>query len=148
MNNTKYKRPNILNSGHAGTKYKGVEFDPLGFPLFDKKYIKNEISLLDEYSPKQLLNMSRPDHLQASTKLYFEQLKVEAKNLNLDVNSYLKDVLKYEEKQINAIIKGNDKIPGFTWHHHQETGRMQLVDENVHAKVNHTGGNKIWGNGD
>ncbi|WP_416145791.1 HNH endonuclease [Paenibacillus polymyxa] len=30
----------------------------------------------------------------------------------------------------------------------QETGRMQLVDENVHGKVNHTDGNKIWGNGD
>ncbi|ALP39109.1 hypothetical protein ASL14_19995 [Paenibacillus sp. IHB B 3084] len=73
---------------------------------------------------------------------------MEAKAANLDLNTYLEDVLKYDKKQIRAIIKGDDKIPGFTWHPHQETGRMQLVDENVHGKVNHTGGNKIWGNGD
>lgn len=49
---------------------------------------------------------------------------------------------------MNSIIKGNDKIPGFTRYHPQETGRMQLVDENVHGAVNHTGGNKIWEKGD
>ncbi|MBE0339387.1 HNH endonuclease [Paenibacillus sp. 23TSA30-6] len=148
LNNPKYKRPNVLNSGNAGAIFKGVEFDPLGFPIFDKKYIKFEISLLESHTSKQLLNMSRPNHLQASTKLYCEKLKLEAKAANLDLNTYLEDVLKYDKKQIRAIIKGDDKIPGFTWHHHQETGRMQLVDENVHGKVNHTGGNKIWGNGD
>jgi hypothetical protein len=33
---------------------------------------------------------------------------------------------------------------GYTWHHHQEYGRMQLVDEPVHTKTGHTGGFSLW----
>ena len=29
---------------------------------------------------------------------------------------------------------------GYTWHHHQNAGRMQLIDRGVHAKTGHTGG--------
>ena len=29
---------------------------------------------------------------------------------------------------------------GYTWHHHQTKGRMQLVETEVHAKTGHTGG--------
>ncbi len=29
---------------------------------------------------------------------------------------------------------------GYTWHHHQTRGRMQLVETEVHAKTGHTGG--------
>nr|WP_083842100.1 HNH endonuclease [Fictibacillus macauensis] len=32
-----------------------------------------------------------------------------------------------------------------TWHHHQVPGKMQLVIENIHGKVNHLGGNQLWG---
>lgn len=31
-----------------------------------------------------------------------------------------------------------------TWHHHEEAGRMQLVESNVHAKTGHTGGFSLW----
>jgi hypothetical protein len=36
---------------------------------------------------------------------------------------------------------------GFTWHHHQEAGRMQLVPTEIHQKSGHTGGREIWGGG-
>jgi len=29
---------------------------------------------------------------------------------------------------------------GYTWHHHQDRGLMQLVDTEVHAKTGHNGG--------
>jgi hypothetical protein len=29
---------------------------------------------------------------------------------------------------------------GYTWHHHQDSGLMQLVDSRVHAQTGHTGG--------
>ena len=35
---------------------------------------------------------------------------------------------------------------GFTWHHHQTTGRMQLVNSKIHSKTGHTGGFSLWGN--
>jgi len=31
------------------------------------------------------------------------------------------------------------------WHHHEKTGRLQLVDKNLHDKTGHTGGKAIWG---
>lgn len=36
---------------------------------------------------------------------------------------------------------------GYTWHHHQDIGRMQLVPSDLHAKTGHTGGASIWGGG-
>lgn len=36
--------------------------------------------------------------------------------------------------------KENDLV----WHHHQDTGRMQLINKDVHDAVKHTGGYAIW----
>ena len=37
--------------------------------------------------------------------------------------------------------------PGYTWHHHQDVGRMQLVPYEIHKQTGHTGGASIWGGG-
>ncbi len=43
-------------------------------------------------------------------------------------------------------IAGYANTPeGHVWHHHQITGRMQLVNEKIHAQTGHTGGFSIWG---
>jgi len=36
------------------------------------------------------------------------------------------------------------RVPGYTWHHHQERGRMQLVPTDIHDETGHTGGMKMW----
>ncbi|HEZ0007199.1 TPA: HNH endonuclease, partial [Neisseria meningitidis] len=36
--------------------------------------------------------------------------------------------------------KGEAKIPSYTWHHHQDTGRMQLISERKHTQTGHIGG--------
>ncbi|WP_164525538.1 HNH endonuclease [Siminovitchia acidinfaciens] len=36
---------------------------------------------------------------------------------------------------------------GYDWHHHEEPGKMQLVDEETHSGTGHTGGRTIWGGG-
>lgn len=33
---------------------------------------------------------------------------------------------------------------GYTWHHHQYTGRMQLVETGAHSQTGHTGGFSLW----
>ncbi|MGY5237189.1 MULTISPECIES: HNH endonuclease [Neisseriaceae] len=43
-------------------------------------------------------------------------------------------------EQLRAIEKGKAKIPNYTWHHHQDTGKMQLVPEWEHSKTGHIGG--------
>jgi hypothetical protein len=35
--------------------------------------------------------------------------------------------------------------PGWTWHHHKDRGRLQLIDRKVHAAFPHVGGESIWG---
>ncbi|EEM80121.1 hypothetical protein bthur0011_59140 [Bacillus thuringiensis serovar huazhongensis BGSC 4BD1] len=51
---------------------------------------------------------------------------------------------KFTEEEIELFKLG--EVPeNYTWHHHQEAGRMQLVDYETHRKTDHTGGYKIWG---
>lgn len=52
----------------------------------------------------------------------------------------------FNDEQI-ADIKMGRNPEGYTWHHHEDKGRMQLVDTEVHAKTGHTGGKKVWGGG-
>ena len=35
--------------------------------------------------------------------------------------------------------KGTSEIPDYTWHHYQDTGRMQLINEDLHHDTGHIG---------
>jgi len=49
-----------------------------------------------------------------------------------------------DEKLANQAA-GYIKTPkGYTWHHHQEIGRMQLVKSKIHRKTGHTGGFSLF----
>jgi hypothetical protein len=159
LNSSSHKKaPSIMNSQYANGKHPdGLEFDPLGFPVFKSNDIKTELNLLSNYNKNQLKNMSRTQHLKAATREYCNILKDSAKKqASLDGvaynDEYLKSFMKkqgFDDEQVNAILKGKDKIPGWTWHHHPETGKMQLVDQNVHnpelGNPGHSGGDSIWG---
>lgn len=42
-------------------------------------------------------------------------------------------------------IAGYQTTPkNYTWHHHQNKGRMQLVKKKIHLLTGHTGGFSIW----
>lgn len=53
---------------------------------------------------------------------------------------------KFTKKQLKQIKQGITP-EGFTWHHNEDTLRMQLVDSEIHRKTSHIGGKKIWGGG-
>ncbi len=42
------------------------------------------------------------------------------------------------------ILAGKDRLTDFTWHHHQELGRMELIPDWIHEKARHTGGDTLW----
>lgn len=72
---------------------------------------------------------------------YVAQMRMATKQLYRDLGD--KGLEKhFNKEQINAIRSGKSKIPGFTWHH-QDTGRMQLVNEDVHNETGHIGGTGI-----
>lgn len=43
----------------------------------------------------------------------------------------------------------NDGIApeGYVWHHSEEMGTLELVDEGIHSATGHTGGRELWGDG-
>jgi hypothetical protein len=51
---------------------------------------------------------------------------------------------KFTPEQLEQIRNG-ETPDGYTWHHHQQPGKMQLVDSETHGKSAHTGGYAIWG---
>ena len=59
-------------------------------------------------------------------------------------NESLKSI--FDEKQI-AQIMGGKKPSGYVWHHSQEPGVLQLVDEYIHKITGHTRGRSLWGGG-
>lgn len=97
------------------------------FPEFDSTY--------DAQLPKNLE--------QASDK---EQFKECNKQLKEAVENDPELAKQFDEEQLEQIENG-DTPDGYTWHHNEEHGKMQLVDSETHAKTGHTGGKVIWGGG-
>ncbi|MCW9131806.1 WXG100 family type VII secretion target [Bacillus paramycoides] len=111
----------------AGDKHPitGIPYDADGFPLFESK---GEVILKEADFKKSRTTQSRK-----CSKALYEQIM---KNPEL--------ALKFTEEEIQLFKIG--KTPEhYTWHHHQDTGRMQLVDYQTHHDTGHTGGYKIWG---
>ena len=48
-------------------------------------------------------------------------------------------------EQLEAIEKGWPRIPGLTWHHHEDGLTLQLVDRDTHARTGHSGGREASG---
>lgn len=129
--NTKTKN-NILNKPLAGGTHvkKGVDFDILGFPIFKGDDVKFTMRL------DKNLHIS-PDEPQ------FKECTRKLKEA-IDSGKIPKEL--FSPDQLAQINAGKARIKGLTWHHHQVPGKMQLVISKVH-KVNHLGGNKLWGDG-
>ena len=118
---------------------------------------KVEATLQDESFRAEILEATYPDfsencrletHLpddqyKANDYQHFkycnEQLSQAYENGSLNIEQFT-------DRQLEQIRNG-DKPEGYTWHHHEEPGRMQLVDSEIHAKTPHTGGRSLWGGG-
>lgn len=114
--------PAMVNKVHKTT---GVKFDKKGFPIFKSHFT---------------VKLERKYH-KASREVHFYQAGRILYNKAMKNKSFAKKFTKYELK---VFSKG--EVPQrFTWHHHQDKGVLQLVDYNIHFKVNHVGGFSIWG---
>lgn len=125
----------LENSEHPETKVpflkkeieKNGEKDTGIFPDFD------EITTIE--LPENLYESKDSEQF----KYCNEKLKEQIEN-----DPTLKD--KFTEQQIEQINAGRTP-KGYTWHHSEDKGRMELVDTEIHAKTGHTGGRNIWGGG-
>lgn len=99
------------------------------FPVFDVEYeveIDEDMYLQSDYTHFTYANYELYEAIQADPEL--------AEDLGLS------------QADIEALSKG-DNPAGYTWHHNEEPGVLQLVDREIHASVGHTGGRELWGGG-
>ena len=130
--NTRY-----LKSVHPDT---GVEFDRAFLKYSDGQKIVGVFpefdSAADVQLPKDLYKASFPQQ----EKYCLEQLQKQVKN---PFSSTKKN---FSNAELEQIL--NNKLPsGYSWHHNQKEGFMQLVETSIHEATRHTGGMSLWGVG-
>lgn len=114
--------PGMAGKAHPVTK---VKFDSKGFPKFKVYYT---VKLRSEY-----FRESRERHFYMANKILYEDICQHARLKNMFSKKQIKEISCYKTPS------------GYTWHHHQDAGVLQLVDEEIHAKTYHYGGYSIWG---
>ena len=137
-----YKYIKTVNSGLLGQKHPetGVEF-----VLRKLKYSNGELSqgvfpVFKSYSDVKLPKDLYKETFPKQQVKCLEELQKQVKN---PLNPIRKN---FTEDQIKDIKDGI--LPeGFTWHHNEVEGLMQLVETSVHNATNHTGGMSLWGIG-
>jgi len=109
-----------------------IHFDRDGFPEFETKFE----TLLDK---SHIGSVARLAHYRAANRKLHQAIKEDPE---------LARTLKLSPKSIERLLTSNDPPVGHSWHHHQDVGRMQLVEDGAHQlAIPHTGGMAIWGGG-
>lgn len=135
-----------------GIKFKGV------FPDFSER------SLYTTTLPNSMFENSNQEvfeYCRNQTKIAFEQDKAkfiaylkkynkkmiaEGRNISNGKILNAEEILAKQIKDItNPPASAKGRIYGFTWHHNQQLGKMELVEVGIHDLNRHIGGNKIWG---
>ncbi|GGS05643.1 eCIS core domain-containing protein [Deinococcus sedimenti] len=106
-----------------------VVYDGRGFPIFDA------YSAADLHIPVAIASQKGKDkqHYEAATR-----------ELKAMIHSGKVDRSRFTAAQLQDIEKERQKITDYTWHHHQDFARMQLVKTFEHSKTGHLGGSKMW----
>lgn len=114
--------PGMAGKTHAVTK---VKFDSKGFPEFNSYYIV--------HLRKKHYRKTREQHFYMANKILFK-----------DICYSVRLRSKFSKQEIDAFSQG-ETPQGYTWHHHQNKGILELVKYDVHSKTPHIGGYSIWG---
>jgi len=105
----------------------GVYFDARSLAVFEKHVI------YETRLPLEITLKDSSSHMREATR-----------HLRASIEKGEINPAQFNEDQIGAIMRGDRAIPECTWHHHQETGRMQLINRNIHIETGHLGGDTLW----
>lgn len=84
-----------------------------------------------------------PDEYKSTDPVQFNRANKQLKEAVVNDSDLAK---KFTNQQLEMIEYGRTPR-GYTWHHSEKLGTLQLVDTKVHDETRHTGGRKIWGGG-
>ena len=109
-----------------GGKEIKVTYDQNSNPIFNSKY--------DTDLPKKLYLAGDTEQFSYCSRDLYEKAMKDPKLRK-----------QFTEEELELFKKG-EKPEKYTWHHHQDAGKMQLVDYTEHL-ASHTGGRAYWGGG-
>ncbi|MGG0277502.1 HNH endonuclease [Bacillus rhizoplanae] len=110
-----------------GKEY-NVTYDKAGFPIFNSKFEKD--------LPEKLYLETDAIQFEHLSRLLYKEIQG-----NPDLAK------RFTNEEIKLLEAG--RVPQtLTWHHHQQPGKMQIVDYFEHQAASHTGGRAIWGGGE
>ncbi len=150
--NTKVKFRRKIVKNPTGEKVEGVFADFSPYSLFQLILPKEYWDKSDKDQFNYCLDKLR-NRFQNKQKT-FEMKLVADHHLLIDngINTFHGVVLDSKailNKQVNDILNSNSaqqgRFYGYTWHHTENLGEMQLIPDFIHGKVRHTGGKHIWG---
>ena len=126
------------------------KFENRILPGTDVKYVRKAVdikgTIIEGVFPefKSEFTTFLPDNiLMASDKVQFSHC---IKNLQNEIKNNPGLSKKFSSRQLEQIKAG--KTPGgYTWHHNEQLGKMELVKFDIHDTAKHTGGRAIWGGG-
>ena len=126
------------------------KFENRVLPGTDVKYVRKTLdikgTIIEGVFPefKSLFTTYLPDNLLlASDKVQFSHC---VKSLQNEIKNNPGFSKQFSPRQLEQIKAG--KTPGgYTWHHNEQLGKMELVKSDVHDIAKHTGGRAIWGGG-
>ena len=99
------------------------------FPVFDSKFsvvLVEEMYLESDHTQFTIANETLYQSIQENPDL--------AKELGLS------------QYDVQAVANGTTP-EGYVWHHSEQPGILQLVNEETHQNTGHTGGRELWGGG-
>lgn len=99
-------------------------FDYRGYPVFD------DVAAFETRLPTSQFRAAN----------YVQQMEFGSQELWRAIQSGQIPATRFTSVQLRQIETGSSKIDGYTWHHHQDLGRMQLVPEAIHRNTGHVGG--------
>jgi hypothetical protein len=107
-----------------------VRYDANGFPLFET--VRADVYL----PPDRIVVNSRSTHFTEANRILAQQSDSQLRAVG------------FTDSMI-ADVRAGRTPDGYTWHHHQDVGRMQLVRTDEHELFigGHTGGWSLWGDG-
>jgi RHS repeat-associated protein len=85
-------------------------------------------------------NNRLPADMRAATVSDARQMRSATRSLRDAIDSGAVSAADFTKRQLTAIRAGAERIPGLTWHHHENGSLLQLVDRRTHRAVGHDGG--------
>lgn len=139
---TEPRRINTRNEGLAGTTH------PVTGVPFEERVVETDagekvVGVFPKF--ESVFDAQLPENLYHETDAkQFEEAQRQLKE-KYDSDPAFRE--QFSERARYDIENGNIPPYGYTWHHNEETGKMQLVDYDAHQKTGHTGGKTVWGGG-